>query len=185
MTTNGEGAIGALDYDQETREIYAKRSRTWVCTQCKSNNATCLQDESEAPVQKLECDPELSFMVKESTDTTAAGSPKVPPVTCSPKLPPIQSELDAAPITIDTLSKETVLVSSEEVSHSTLVVAPTSSPASINEPARQRRPPVTRTIPTIAPRREVQQHYPRLLFLVLCLIALIIARRAYLYYFKK
>jgi len=42
MPSRGEGAIGALEYTREERRKLAKKSQTWVCTLCGSNNSTCL-----------------------------------------------------------------------------------------------------------------------------------------------
>ena len=47
MPTPGDGAIGSLDYTEQERVIIAKKSRTWKCDICRSNNETSLLDESE------------------------------------------------------------------------------------------------------------------------------------------
>ncbi|KAJ3090608.1 Ubiquitin-conjugating enzyme E2 J1 [Quaeritorhiza haematococci] len=64
MPTKGDGAIGALDYTEEERKVFATKSRNWVCPHCGSRNATALPDESERPVEKLQGDSEITFSVK-------------------------------------------------------------------------------------------------------------------------
>lgn len=42
MPTQGEGAIGSLDYSSEERKSLAKRSLAYTCPTCKIDNATVL-----------------------------------------------------------------------------------------------------------------------------------------------
>lgn len=49
MPTKGEGAIGALDYTTEERQQLAKKSQSWKCPKCGSDNATALPEEPESP----------------------------------------------------------------------------------------------------------------------------------------
>lgn len=42
MPTQGEGAIGSLDYTSEERKALAKRSLTYTCPTCKIDNAIVL-----------------------------------------------------------------------------------------------------------------------------------------------
>lgn len=43
MPTLGEGAIGSLDYTSEERKSLARKSLTFTCSACKTNNADILQ----------------------------------------------------------------------------------------------------------------------------------------------
>lgn len=54
MPTKGEGAIGALDYTIEERRELAKKSRTWKCPRCLSENATALPPECESETPSAE-----------------------------------------------------------------------------------------------------------------------------------
>ncbi|KAI8812762.1 ubiquitin-conjugating enzyme/RWD-like protein [Cladochytrium replicatum] len=113
LPTKGEGAIGALDWTDEERAKCAKKSRSWVCSVCGSQNATALPDESERPSETLEVDPEISLTVKSegndegsSSSSPAGTSPEVgnlSPVSVSngtlPPLAPISSSESATPST--------------------------------------------------------------------------------------
>jgi hypothetical protein len=44
MPTDGDGAIGALDYTEQERRDLAKKSINWVCDRCGSANRTALPE---------------------------------------------------------------------------------------------------------------------------------------------
>jgi hypothetical protein len=64
FSTPGEGAVGALDWSKEAREQCAKESWKFVCSVCKSENATSLATEAEQPSSFLEPEPEMALKVK-------------------------------------------------------------------------------------------------------------------------
>eukprot|EP00795_Rhopilema_esculentum_P017771 gene17771-9444_t len=47
MPSKGEGAIGALEYRSEERKRLAKKSFTWVCSSCGSDNAKSLVESNK------------------------------------------------------------------------------------------------------------------------------------------
>ena len=188
MTTNGEGAIGALDYDEETRAVYAKRSKYWVCGICGCQNATCLPEEVDAPVQKLERDPEIGISVKESTknntgcinnlenSNTDRGS-----VTDSLK----ETEF-ASPASVCSTSESatTASISLPKLSNTAIKSPlPSITTTTQNGPdsfTRQRRlPAATRTIPAVQPIQADSN--TRRLYFVFGLIILIVVRRIYMF----
>ncbi|KAJ3323262.1 Ubiquitin-conjugating enzyme E2 J1 [Boothiomyces sp. JEL0866] len=57
--TKGEGAVGALDWNEIEREKVAKESMDWKCNVCGSCNREALPSEEQMPSSKLEVDPEL------------------------------------------------------------------------------------------------------------------------------
>lgn len=65
FSTPGEGAVGALDWSKEAREQCAKESLKFVCSVCKSDNATSMATEAEKPSTFLEPEPDLAMKVKE------------------------------------------------------------------------------------------------------------------------
>jgi hypothetical protein len=64
MPTEGNGAIGALDYTEEERAVFAKKSREWVCSICGCKNAEALPDETVVGHTTLQAEPEITFGVK-------------------------------------------------------------------------------------------------------------------------
>jgi ubiquitin-conjugating enzyme E2 J1 len=42
MPTQGEGAIGSLDYSSDERKVLAKRSITFTCSTCKIDSSVVL-----------------------------------------------------------------------------------------------------------------------------------------------
>eukprot|EP01129_Flabellula_baltica_P017699 TRINITY_DN98_c0_g1_i2.p1 TRINITY_DN98_c0_g1~~TRINITY_DN98_c0_g1_i2.p1 ORF type:complete len:285 (+),score=67.91 TRINITY_DN98_c0_g1_i2:198-1052(+) len=50
MPTPGNGAIGALDVPENERRYLARKSKTWVCNRCGSENANALPPEDESEV---------------------------------------------------------------------------------------------------------------------------------------
>jgi ubiquitin-conjugating enzyme E2 J1 len=71
--TKGEGAIGALDWNEGDRARVALESRTWKCSICGSDNADCLPDEQQVPVSRLETESEIAFM-SENKQVVEGGS---------------------------------------------------------------------------------------------------------------
>lgn len=61
MPTEGNGAIGALDYTENERQVFAKKSRNWKCDKCGVRNCEELPDESEVAVVTLVGDPEIKI----------------------------------------------------------------------------------------------------------------------------
>lgn len=57
--TKGEGAVGALDWNETEREKVAKESLDWKCNVCGGCNRDALPSEEQMPSSKLEVDPEL------------------------------------------------------------------------------------------------------------------------------
>ncbi|KAJ3320659.1 Ubiquitin-conjugating enzyme E2 J1 [Blyttiomyces sp. JEL0837] len=74
LPTEGNGAIGALDYTSEERAEFAKKSRDWVCGICGCKNSEALPDESEVAHTELKGDPEITFSVKANGNGSAATS---------------------------------------------------------------------------------------------------------------
>ncbi|KAH6571741.1 hypothetical protein BASA50_003420 [Batrachochytrium salamandrivorans] len=62
--TKGEGAVGALDWSEEERRKCAVRSKLWKCVICGATMHDVLPDESLAPTERLEVDPEISLTVR-------------------------------------------------------------------------------------------------------------------------
>ncbi|KAJ1565486.1 Ubiquitin-conjugating enzyme E2 J1, partial [Nowakowskiella sp. JEL0078] len=67
--TKGEGAIGSLDYTDEERRIFSKKSRQWSCKICNfGKNEDLLPDESDQPTQKLNVDPEFTLTIRDQDE---------------------------------------------------------------------------------------------------------------------
>ena len=87
MPSKGGGAIGALDYTGEERKILARKSVTWTCDTCGSNNADSLKEENpghklQANKEDLELASQINFKgeneVKSETKTHVDGSGDIP-----------------------------------------------------------------------------------------------------------
>lgn len=69
MPTQGEGAIGSLDYTSEERKTLAKRSLTYSCSTCKIENSTVLPmltDKSSSEcAEAKELASQIQFKVRE------------------------------------------------------------------------------------------------------------------------
>lgn len=152
MTTKGEGAIGALDWDEETRKTCAKKSKAWSCAVCGSVNATCLPDEIDAPVTKLECEPELSIHKSVEEDEKSGNLNEI----------------------VDTMTTD---VNTNETVESSSSISPTSE-IKIDESTRRRRVPLTRTVPEVL--NPVNEQRSPLFMFVIALIGIIVLRRVLL-----
>ena len=64
MPTQGEGAIGSLDYSSDERKILAKRSLSFTCPTCKIDNATVLPMLTEKSSQEREEAKELAAQIQ-------------------------------------------------------------------------------------------------------------------------
>ncbi|KAJ3412221.1 hypothetical protein HDV05_001081 [Chytridiales sp. JEL 0842] len=74
MPTEGNGAIGALDFTEKEREEYAKQSRSWGCAICGAKMADVLPEEDVVGRAKLEVDPEITFGATKAAETPVAGA---------------------------------------------------------------------------------------------------------------
>lgn len=126
--TKGDGAVGSIDSSQEAREKLAKASKNWACSICGSSNATCLPDETQVSVSKLEQDPEfkVKFTVQPSSSEMVPSASNdrgenTPPVTSVYASPPDES-----------LSNPTFASPSSASPSSSLAVAP---PSPVRQPA--------------------------------------------------
>ncbi|KAJ3233123.1 Ubiquitin-conjugating enzyme E2 J1 [Chytriomyces hyalinus] len=86
--TEGNGAIGALDWTPDERAIYAKKSLDWVCTGiCERCEGVKMRDlltdallESGLERKKVDGADEIKFTVKASTENIAESSAATPNV---------------------------------------------------------------------------------------------------------
>uniref|UniRef100_A0A7M5VC21 UBC core domain-containing protein n=1 Tax=Clytia hemisphaerica TaxID=252671 RepID=A0A7M5VC21_9CNID len=77
MPTPGGGAIGALDHTPEERKVMAKRSKTWTCEACGSNNEASLLErdptkEKEETEEVKELASQINFKGEDKSKQSAA-----------------------------------------------------------------------------------------------------------------
>ncbi|OAJ43791.1 hypothetical protein BDEG_27111 [Batrachochytrium dendrobatidis JEL423] len=131
--TKGEGAIGALDWSEEERRKCAVSSRQWKCSFCGVAMSNVLPDETEAPTQKLELDPDITLSVGNNTDnksvsiTTVADPTTVcavsEPLLKTSTTPTTDTQTDSQPKVsthVDPSHSDTVLTQEDPCASSTL-----------------------------------------------------------------
>ncbi|KAJ3185277.1 Ubiquitin-conjugating enzyme E2 J1 [Gaertneriomyces sp. JEL0708] len=74
LPTHGDGAIGSLDYTEEERQAYAKRSREWACDACGTHNGNVLPDETDVPSERLQAEEGLEVKVAAEKPAKSASS---------------------------------------------------------------------------------------------------------------
>jgi len=121
MPTKGDGAIGSLDYSEEERRAFAKKSRDWVCTLCGSKNSEVLPDETVVASQSLQVEEEIKLSVGDVT-------PKVEKTQENSIQSENESNIPKSPIPISTSNISSASSSSPSSPPSANVNAPSSSP---------------------------------------------------------
>ncbi|KAJ3123616.1 Ubiquitin-conjugating enzyme E2 J1 [Nowakowskiella sp. JEL0407] len=153
--TKGDGAIGSLDYTEEERKIFAKKSRLWSCPSCRAGkNEDLLPDESQQPTVKLEVDPEITLTVKDqdtSQSKAAESSPADPSHVVEPD-------------TLTTNASEKAISVQEQSGLRNRASVTSSNPSLTNNPT------VATTVMT-PPQTFKRHHIDIALFIVLFLLA--------------
>ncbi|TPX61789.1 hypothetical protein SpCBS45565_g07159 [Spizellomyces sp. 'palustris'] len=159
LPTKGDGAIGALDYTEEERKAYATKSREWICPSCGVKNSEALPDEADAPSERVQADPDISFTTAD-TGKNAAGAQPTESARDAVEEPVLDSgnprEGNQSHASVDELPKpsERSPTSDQETesasprsqpqvqaaSHSSPAVTGSTSPASQNSTSMRRRP---------------------------------------------
>lgn len=78
MPTNGEGAIGALDYDSDERKRLALLSSTWCCPTCHYNPSSMPTDRPEDAQALAEAEQKVYFTTKPETSTSETKANETP-----------------------------------------------------------------------------------------------------------
>lgn len=171
------GAIGGIDSSSEQRADLARKSRTFTCSACGIEHATCPLAATPYTV-KLDVEPQSPSLraaggaVKPATPSSSkAEAPHTPKPDHSPALAPsaVTAALPGAavssPLSVSSTSAVSSAVVAERqasVSHEgTPPVAPLPHPAQAAVPApAHHAPPVTRTIPRASNNRAAQSSLP-------------------------
>lgn len=107
MPTEGKGAVAALDYTPAERKDLARKSVTWTCPTCGSENHTHLKHDHKAPEQtaaEKEAISQLVFKGEEkkkeesSTEQTATPAETAPVAPTAPEPPSESQPTSAAPV---------------------------------------------------------------------------------------
>ncbi|KAI9342047.1 ubiquitin-conjugating enzyme/RWD-like protein [Zopfochytrium polystomum] len=85
MTSEGNGAIGAIDYTAEERARLAKASRAWVCRDCGSVNSQVLPDESVVASTVLKGEDGIQFGVPQPQQPRAGEEKEADETVATPK----------------------------------------------------------------------------------------------------
>lgn len=120
MPTNGEGAIGALDYDSDERKRLALLSSTWCCPTCRYNPGSMPTDRPEDAQAIAETEQKVYFTTKPETSTS------------------------------ETKANETPSTSTEVTTTTTTTTTTTPNPAPASPAITPAQPTITQTTPAAA-----------------------------------